>query len=487
MTTRIKDDKLNIYNPSNNLLIESISITNSKEIDNIIKSSKKASKTFNFSKIKYRKRLINKFKKLLIESIDEFVTIISNETGKKRFESLLEVFISIEHINNTSKQLDCLKSERRNAGILKTKRVWVEYEPIGVAGIISPWNYPLILTITPIVEALLAGNTVVLKPSEETPLTAKLLKKIWDVSTQQTDLFQIIYGISDAGKQLVESANSDIICFTGSTAVGKKIAETCTNLMKPLILELGGKDPMIVLEDANIKRVINAALWGSFSNAGQTCVSVEHLYVHNGIYKELLEKLKLEIKNLSSGINKDIIGAISSENNYKKVYSLIENAKSKNQVIQGTSDYGYFIPPTLVVEPSADLRIMNEEIFGPVLTITPFNSDNDVISLVNNSPYGLSASIFGKNSERIKKLSRSFNVGSITINDVMTHYGISNLPFGGRGLSGSGKVHGKEGLRSFSYQKSYLKNIINFNNEIWWFKKNKNIERILKFFIKWYY
>jgi acyl-CoA reductase-like NAD-dependent aldehyde dehydrogenase len=278
-----------------------------------------------------------------------------------------------------------------------------------------------------------------------------------------------------------------VICFTGSTAVGRKIAEACAPLFKPVILELGGKDPMIILEDADIDRSVEAAIWGGLSNAGQTCISVERIFAHEKIYPEIVEKLSEEIRKKSSGKGNMPIGAISVDMSLEKIKQQINDAKNNSEVIEGNANSGWFIPPTLVINPPPEAKILHEETFGPVMTIHPFQSHEEAIELANNTGYGLSASIFGKNKKYIKSISRRIHAGVVSINDVLTHYGIADLPFGGMGLSGIGKVHGREGLRSFSHQKGYMSNRISIKSELWWYKRGEKFAQVLHKWIKWQY
>ena len=471
MSVRISNDFLNVFNPVTKEDLSSIPLTSNDVLESKLQVAKNAAEKFNLSSFFQRQRLISQFRKQIVKNMDVFVQTICKETGKKEVEGLMEVFISLEHLRYAVRHLyEALGPKKRSTGLLITKKAWVEYEAMGVAGIISPWNYPLILTVSPLVEALLAGNTVVLKPSEQTPLTTQLLKKVWDDATKEPELFQVIYGAGEIGSALVASPITDVICFTGSTTVGREIAQTCAPLFKPVILELGGKDPMIVLEDASLKRTVKAAIWGGMSNAGQTCISVERIYAHENIYPHLVENLSESLKRVECGEGAAEIGSISVEVSLKKIKNQIKEAESMGEVIQnGVVNQGWFIPPTLVVNPSPDSKVMQEETFGPVITIHPFKTDEEVIKLANMTGYGLSASIFGKNHKRIRNLSRRIKAGAVSVNDVLTHYGIADLPFGGYGLSGIGKVHGKEGLRAFSRQKAYMQNRIQFGSELWWY------------------
>jgi len=488
MSVRISNNTLEVFNPATGEDLTQFSMTSVQELDSILQTAKAEAENYNYSSFFRRQKLMTQLQRGIVRRTDEFIDTICSETGKKADEGLMEVFISLEHIKQSSHHLyEALGKRNRRSGILKTRKAWVEYEPMGVAGIISPWNYPLILTVSPLVEALLAGNPVVLKPSEHTPLTTELLKKVWDESTERPELFQPVYGAGEIGNALVVSPLTDVICFTGSTAIGRKIAESCAPLFKPVILELGGKDPMIILEDAEIDRSVEAAIWGGLSNAGQTCISVERIFAQQKIYPAIIEKLKEKIQTLSSGEGDTSIGAISVDVSLAKIRDQINDAKKKSDVFEGNADEGRFIPPCLVVNPPFESKILQEETFGPVMTIHPFKTDNDAIELANKTGYGLSASIFGKSKKRTAYISRRVNAGAVAINDVLTHYGIADLPFGGKGISGMGKVHGKEGLRAFSYQKSYMSNWISFKSEFWWYKRSKKFAQVLRKWIKWQY
>jgi len=488
MSAKIIDNKLYLYNPINKKNIGSIPITSDTEFQIILNNAKLESLKYNFSNFFDRQKIINQFNKGIISNLDKIINLICNETGKKYVEALMEVFISVEHIKRSKKNLyKALRKETRKVGILKSRKAWIEYEAIGTVGIISPWNYPLILVISPLVEALLAGNVVILKPSEHAPLTTQLIKQIWDEATGRPALFQPIYGDGNLGNTLVESSDINLICFTGSTKVGKKIATSCASTFKPVILELGGKDPMIILDDADIDRTIEAALWGGCTNAGQTCLSVERIFVQENIYKEVVGKLSELIKKTSAGYNNCEIGAITTELGFLNLKKQLRDIKIVSNVVQGNADEGFFIPPTLVIEPPFNSELFTKETFGPIMTIHAFKTIDDAIQLANNTGYGLSASIFGKNKKHIKFISRRLNVGTVSINDVLTHYGIADLPFGGMGLSGIGKVHGVEGLRAFSKQKAYMKTRIQLKSEFWWYKRIEKFENYIKKWIQWQY
>ena len=487
MSGVIQDNFLRVLNPISGKEISSIEVSSQEYIDDILEKSQLYTIWENLNLDK-RCDIINKFRKIIVSNRDSIEKILKSETEKTDNDIFIEMLTSLEHLKEIVKiARDGLKKERRNAGIMKLKKAFVKYEPIGVVGIISPWNYPIATPLSACVEALLAGNNVVLKPSEHTPLTISHIKELWDKYIGFNDAFNIIIGGPEVGNQLVVSDKTDLICFTGSSRVGRSIAEVCGKMLKPVILELGGKDPMIILEDADIDRSVDAAIWGGLSNAGQTCISVERIFAHEKVYPEVVEKLKREIQTLSSGKGETPIGAISVDVSLEKIRDQVSEAKNNSDVFEGNADEGRFIPPCLVVNPPFEAKILQEETFGPVMTIHPFQTDNDAIELANKTGYGLSASIFGKSKKRIAYISRRVNAGAVAINDVLTHYGIADLPFGGKGISGMGKVHGKEGLRAFSYQKSYMSNWISFKSEFWWYKRSKKFAQVLRKWIKWQY
>jgi len=493
MSVRIENNILHIFNPATGEDIDSIESTSPDKVNEIIDTASEIAKTYNRSSFFERTKYINCFRKTLVSRMDDFIDIICKETGKKYEEGLTEILTSVEYMKYAVKILPkALKTEKRKTGILFNKRASVYYEPYGVAGIISPWNYPLILTVTPITEAILAGNTVVLKPSEQTPLTVRLLKEIWDKSSQNKNLFQVVYGCGDVGNSIVSSKKTDVICFTGSTQIGQKIAETCASLLKPVILELGGKDPMIVMKDANMNRAADAAIWGGMSNAGQTCTSVEKIYVEDSKKSEFITLLKQRIDNLKTGPGEDDhIGAITVENSKNKILGQIEEAKKTSEVYEGSvenNDNGWFIPPTLIIDPPKDSMVMKEETFGPVISVQSFQNETDLLNQISNqNSYGLSASIFTKEKNKARIIAKNISTGAVNVNDVLTHYGVSDLPFGGVGKSGLGRVHGKEGLRSFSKIKSLLENRFSIGSELWWYHKKELYIKLVKKFIKFYY
>ena len=479
MAAKFENNNLIVLNPLSGDKVDTLTVSDEKYINDSILNAKIDSSWPSLS-VSKRISCINKFRKELLKNKKEIASTIKNETGKIDFDITVEILTSLEHLKQiASIAQKALKIQRRNAGLMKTKKAYVKYEPLGVAGVIAPWNYPLATPLTSSSEALIAGNNVILKPSEHTPLTSKLLKKIWDNTIEYRNAFQVVIGGADVGESIVKNNNIDIICFTGSTSVGRIIAKQCAESLKPCILELGGKDPMIVLNDANIHRAVESAIFGGMSNAGQTCISTEEVFVEDGIYNNFVEKISNRIKSIKSGSMGDY-GSMIVAQNADKVKRHIEDASKNSKIIYGKSDEkDMFLPPALVFEPKEDSYIVNEETFGPVLSIRKFSNEEDLLEKIHKTGFGLSSSIFGKNKKRMNEIIKNLKTGTVSINDVMTHYGISSIPFGGEGVSGIGRLHGKEGLRSFSRTKSVVVNRFNFMNEIWWFGRSEKINTLL--------
>jgi succinate-semialdehyde dehydrogenase/glutarate-semialdehyde dehydrogenase len=361
-------------------------------------------------------------------------------------------------------------------------------------GVVSPWNYPLILTAAPVVEALMAGNAVILKPSEFTPLTGQCMVELFHDGGIPEDILQVVQGFGDLGAAIVDSPKTDMICFTGSVEIGRKIAVACAEKLKPVVLELGGKDPMIILEDANLERAANAAVWGGFSNCGQTCISAERIYVVENIADQFIERVKQKTELLSAGPDKitNDIGALVNARQQEKVLAHIKEAVASGAgVISGGDDLssmgGYFIKPTVLEVFNDNSDIMSKETFGPEISIMRVKDENEAIEKANNTGYGLSASVFTKKKKRGQRIARQIRAGSVCVNDIMTNYISADLPFGGVGISGIGRVHGPEGLKSFSQTQAVLVDRFGFKKEPWWYPISTGTKKLFHTVTRWFY
>lgn len=410
---------------------------------------------------------VTKLKKWILEHKEEIIDKICAETGKSRTDALIsEIFNTVDALQyyeqNAEKHLAPQKVP--TPIILFPKKSKVYFEPIGPVLVISPWNYPFNLTVIPLVCAFVAGNSVVFKPSEYTPLHG-LLEKMCEDTGFPKDAFQVIYGGKDTGRRLIDGKPAKIF-FTGSTRAGREIMKQAADYLIPVELELGGKDPFIVFDDVNLDRTVNGAIWGGMSNCGQTCTAVERAIVHEKIYPEFVEKLKAKLENLSSATKQRDpsdslsldVGVMTTEFQVEKVQELVEDAISNGAtvLVGGKRGEGHQFEPTVLTDVTPEMRIVKEETFGPVITVQKFSSENEAVALANDSIYGLSASVWSADLDRADRIARQIVTGNVSINNVLATQGNSALPYGGTKESGFGRYKGSFGLHAFSNVKSVL-------------------------------
>ena len=483
--TRIK-----CFNPATGEPLRELDAHSPADIDDLLKRLRDAAVAYGRSRVRARVALVKRFRKALARRTDDLVDSICAETGKRPIEALVEVFGALELMRHGGRVADrVLRRQFRSSGALVHKRGYVDHYPYGVAAVIAPWNYPFVLVAGPVTEALLAGNTVVAKPSEYTSLTTLLMKDIFDEATGRPELLGIVLGSGAEGRHLVDSALTDIICFTGSTRVGKSIAEACAASLKPVVLELGGKDPLIVLEDANLERAAKAAIWGGFTNAGQTCVAVERVYVVAPVYDEFLQRIRSETQKLMSDGQADgPIGPVTVDAQADIVREHLRDAESKGARVEkfGVDDHRR-LPPALITGVDHSMSIMTDETFGPELAVMSVASEEEAIRQANDSRFGLSAYIFTGSERRGRRVARQLHCGSVAINDVIVQFGFAALPFGGWRDSGLGRLHGREGLLSFSQQQSVVGSRLRLPVELWWYDLGQRSYGALRKFIRWWY
>ena len=451
----------------------------------VLDSYKKAcQKSFSFRKTSISQRVneISKIKRYIVENMEDLVEELSKDLGKTKSEALLmEVF----------PVLDCIKYYEKNAeNILRNKKIktpialmgkksFVFYEPLGTVLIISPWNFPFNLSLIPIISAVLAGNTVVYKPAEDATYSATIIEKILKESGFEEDVVTFIYGkSSEIGDALIEGRPNKIF-LTGSTATGKIIMEKAAKYLIPVELELGGKDPMIVFDDANITRAANAATWGSLLNCGQACIALERIYVKEKVYDDFVKKVVANVKKVKQGWDTkgDVdIGSITGSNQIKIIKDQIKDAKAKGaKILIGGNVKDMFFEPTVLVNVDHSMKIMREETFGPVISIMKFKTEEEAINLANDSSYGLNASVWTADKEKALRVSGEIVTGGVAINNALTSSANFALPFGGAKQSGIGRYHGPYGLHAFSNIKAVMYEKGSKDHDIQWypFRKDK--------------
>ncbi len=392
------------------------------------------------------------WRRALASNAEELADLIHRETGKPLVDAMTEVFASLGHLHHASLRASkALKSRTVPSGLLVNVKATISYHPLGVIGVIGPWNYPMFTPFGSIASALAAGNAVVFKPSELTPLIGQRFVELAQESISVPDLLQVVTGAGATGAALA-SANIDKLAFTGSAKTGRRVMAAAAEQLTPVLLELGGKDAMIVCSDANVKRAAHDAVYGSLTNAGQACVSVERCYVVAPVYDEFLAEVLRLAKEVNWG---EQIGPITLPSQVALIRDHLEDAAAKGATVQlGGADgiRDNFVPVTVLTEVNHDMKVMRDETFGPILPIAKVADVEEAMERANETSYGLGSAIFAKAGAR--RLADRMRSGMTSINSVMAFSMIPSLPFGGVGESGFGRIHGDEGIREFSRTKA---------------------------------
>jgi acyl-CoA reductase-like NAD-dependent aldehyde dehydrogenase len=360
--------------------------------------------------------------------------------------------------------------------IMKLKRGQLVREPYGVVGIISPWNYPFSIPSVQTLTALATGNAVVIKPSEFTPFSTLELQKLLYAAGLDQDLFQVITGEGAAGAALLEADIRKVV-FTGSVATGRRVAQAAAARLLPVVLELGGKDPMIVLDDADVDVASSAAVWGAFMNAGQTCLSVERCYVHESIYEPFLRACveKTNRLRVGKGMGEDTdLGPMIHRRQLKIVQQHVEDAVARGaRLLAGGKTLPQlgpnFFAPTVLAGVDHSMQIMREETFGPVLPVRSFKTEDEAVALANDSGFGLAASVWTSDRQRGEALARKIDAGTVMVNDMISCFGISEAPHGGIKASGMGRTHGRFGLEEMVWPKYVDSDRLPKMKKLWWY------------------
>ncbi|MCL7980378.1 MAG: succinic semialdehyde dehydrogenase [marine benthic group bacterium] len=429
------------------------------EVEAAVGRARVASEAWRATPSPRRAKILERFQDLVLEGQDEILDIVQLETGKARahaFEEVVDVAVTAAYYVNRAPGL--LQPRRRRGVIPGLTRVTELRRPRGVVGIIAPWNYPLSLGATDAIPALLAGNAVVLKPDLQTTHTALWISEKLSESGLPDDLFQVVSGSGpEAGAALVEHA--DYLSFTGSTATGRIVAAAAGGTLTGASLELGGKNAMIVRGDADLDKAVEGALQGCFANAGQLCISIERIYVHRSIHDRFLSRFTQRTAALRLGTGLDWgydVGSLSSAAQLEKVSELVDDAVARGVTIRTGGrprpEVGpWYYEPTVLTGVTPEMRVHSEETFGPVAAVRPFESDDEAVSLANDSPYGLNASVWSRDSEAAFGLASRIEAGTVNINEAYAAaWGSVDAPMGGMKDSGLGRRHGREGLLKYT-------------------------------------
>jgi acyl-CoA reductase-like NAD-dependent aldehyde dehydrogenase len=448
------------HNPVDNSVIASHSIVDEGGVRAAVATARAAAQQWRDLGFKGRRRALIKWSTYLMDNVDELAELVSLETGKPTSDAKLEAALAAGHIAWAARHAEpTMRTSHRSPGLLMANMsATVERAPVGVVGVIGPWNYPVFTPLGSIAYALAAGNTVVFKPSEYTPGVGEYLARSFSDATLINDVFICLTGLGETGKFLCESG-VDKLAFTGSTRTAKIVAATCAAHMTPVVLECGGKDPVLVAHDADINRAADATVWSAFSNAGQTCIGAERVYVDERVADAFIAKvleIARTIKPGAPGIGK--YGPTTMPKQIPIIQSHIDDAIARGaKVLMGGSDSvkAPFVEPVIFCDVPEDSIAMTEETFGPTIAINRVKTMAEAIELANATRYGLGASVWSK--RRGKQIASQLHTGMVAINSVISFAAVDSVPFGGVKDSGYGRIHGPEGILEFTYPRTVVR------------------------------
>lgn len=471
------------YSPSSGVEVGRYPNTSVVTVNDLVARASASSRQWQKLGTKERRTILRAWAHYLASNIEELSQLIALETGKPLGDAILESSIAIDHLSWAARNAGrYLRNSHRSPGLLMANMsTHVEYQPLGVVGVIGPWNYPIFTPMGSIAYALAAGNTVVFKPSEYTSGVGHWLGESFNKVAPGTNVFLVATGGPQTGEALTRSA-VDKIAFTGSTATGKKIAAICAQSLTPVLMECGGTDPAIIDNDCNVDQAAEAVLWGAMANGGQTCVGIERVYVHQDVAEAFIAKIAILASELVVGRD---YGAATMPSQLAVIDSHIKDAANRGAhfvVGSATSVQAPYVLPTIMVNAPEDSLAVSEETFGPTMTIRSVATMGEAITLANASKYGLAASVWSKRNG--KAIAKQLHCGMVSINSVLAFTATPTMPFGGAKQSGYGRIHGPEGLREFTYTRAVVARRFAIPLNFATFKRTSAVENFIKRAIK---
>ena len=485
--------KVQSLNPATREVLVEFDPASATEVQATVARARASATTWQERGVRERARYLLRLKDVLYRRRDEVAALITREEGKPTLEALVgEVMVVLDTLAHFAKfGTEFLAPQRvphHNLAV-KLKRGRLLYEPYGVIGIISPSNYPFSIPFGEMIPALIAGNTVVFKPSEFTPQVGLAIRDLCEAAGLPSGVVNVVVGDGTTGRALVDSAIDKLI-FTGSVPTGKRIQAAAAERLLPTVLELGGKDPMIVCDDADLEMASSAAVWGAFTNAGQACLSVERLYVARAVAERFTPLCVDKARQLRVGPPGDPatdVGPLIRPRQVAIVEDHVEDAVAKGaQVLTGGRRPelpGFFYEPTVLEGVNHAMRIMRQETFGPVLPIMAVDSEEEAVALANDSEFGLSATVWTRDWARGERLAGQLQAGAVMVNDCISYFGVCEAPHGGVKASGIGRSHSRLGLQEMVRVKYLDVDLVPQLPKLWWFRYGAQAKNMMDGFL----